>query len=389
MIGGKGGKKRKGGGLAVPRFGAGRLGTPSPTPSASGSVAGGGVAGAVLRHDAAKVPRLGVAESVADEAVAELVEGVTGMSCDPPVERLFALPVPVATLMDRGEKKARWLEGRVASGSLGLDEALWQMYEWCQENMSGGGERGAACAAERHVALLKVRALSARVRELGGEVAGRDVALLEGGEREAACAAERDEALLEVGAFCERVAGLEVELAVARKEAAAAKDDAGYCRLAGQVHEATSKSAHKLAKKLVSEKRLLQKEVKCLSAGKVLNGSDKGTRMPAPPEPPVCVGSGVQTELAGVSVVGVQTDISRVQVVRERTYASMATQAGTCIVPADRDTVMGGVGVPGPPPANAGVLGKGASRGVSGGGGAPSGGSRPVVETVRAQALLI
>ena len=127
---GKGGKKRKGGGLAVPRFGTGGLRTPSLTPSALGFVAGGGVAGAVSRHDAAKVLRLGVAESVADEAVAELVEGVTEMSCDPPLERLFAVPVPAATLMDRGEKKGRWLEGRVASGSLGLDEALWQMFEW-------------------------------------------------------------------------------------------------------------------------------------------------------------------------------------------------------------------------------------------------------------------
>ena len=126
---GKGGKKRKGGGLAVPRFGIGGLRTPFPTPSVSGSVAGSGVAGAVSRHNAAKVPRLGVAASVADKAVAELVEGVTGMSCDPPVERLFAPPVPEVTLMDRGEKKVGWLESRVESGALGLDEALWQMFE--------------------------------------------------------------------------------------------------------------------------------------------------------------------------------------------------------------------------------------------------------------------
>ena len=50
--------------------------------------------------------------------------------------------------------------------------------------------------------------------------------------------------------------------------------------------------------------------------------------MSAPPAPPVCVGSGTQTVGAEVSVVGVQTDISRVQVVRETTYASVATQAG-------------------------------------------------------------
>ena len=109
MIGGKGGKKRKSGGLAVPWFGADGLHTPSPTPSASGSVAGDREAGVVSRHDAAKVPRLGVADSVADEAVAELVMGVTGMSCDPLVESLkglFALPVHKVTLMNRGEKKA-------------------------------------------------------------------------------------------------------------------------------------------------------------------------------------------------------------------------------------------------------------------------------------------
>ena len=47
--------------------------------------------------------------------------------------------------------------------------------------MVEGGEREAACAAERDVALLKVRALSAKVGVLGEKVAGRDVALLEGG----------------------------------------------------------------------------------------------------------------------------------------------------------------------------------------------------------------
>ena len=79
----------------MPRFGAGGLSTPSPTPSASGSVASGELAGAVSRHAAAKVLRLGAAESVADGAVAELVEGVSGMSYDPSgvgLAGLFALP---------------------------------------------------------------------------------------------------------------------------------------------------------------------------------------------------------------------------------------------------------------------------------------------------------
>ena len=66
--------------------------------------------------------------------------------------------------------------------------------------------------------------------------------------------------------------------------------------------------------------------------------------MPAPPVPPECVGSGMQTESAGVSVVRVQTDISHVQVVRETTYASVATQAGAGGVLVGGDSVVGGVG---------------------------------------------
>ena len=194
-MGGKGGKKRKGGGLAVPRFGAGGLRTPSPTPSASGSVAGGGVASAVSRHDAAKVPRLRVAESVVDEVVAELVEGVTGISCDPPVAdgtRLFVLPVSEVTLTDRGEKKAGWLVSQVESGSIGLDEALWLMFEWCRKEMLVVSGREAAYAAGGDEVLLEVGALRVKVMGLEAELAV-------GGEREAALAAERDWALLEVG----------------------------------------------------------------------------------------------------------------------------------------------------------------------------------------------
>ena len=56
--------------------------------------------------------------------------------------------------MDRGEKKAGWLVGHVESGSLGLDEALCLMYEWCQKEMSGESVREAACDTERDEALL-------------------------------------------------------------------------------------------------------------------------------------------------------------------------------------------------------------------------------------------
>ena len=69
-MGGKGGK-RKCGGLVVPGFGAGGLRTPSPTPSASGSVAGASepeLASGMSYDVPVKVPRVGVAESVADVA---------------------------------------------------------------------------------------------------------------------------------------------------------------------------------------------------------------------------------------------------------------------------------------------------------------------------------
>ena len=114
----------------------------------------------------------------------------------------------------------------------------------------------------------------------------------------------RDEARLEVEALRAKVTGLEPELAAAHKEAAAARSEMEYCRLVGQVHEGVSKSAGKLAEKLSDEKRLLEKKVKRLVVGKVLNGRDKGTQMLAPPGSPVCVGFGVQTESVAVSVVG-------------------------------------------------------------------------------------
>ena len=101
--------------------------------------------------------------------------------------------------------------------------------------------------------------------------------------------------------------------------------------------------------------------------------------------------AGVQTVGAEVSVVGVQTDISRVQVVRETTYASVATQAGACEVPTGGDTVMGGVGAPDPPPGGARVWDEGAGWGSVGGGGsgAPGMDPRPADGVVSAQALLV
>ena len=76
-MGGKGGKKRKGGGLSTPGFGAGGQGGPSgglPSPSPTPSVGGwetederfGSGRAPSARKAAPKVPRMGAASSVAD-----------------------------------------------------------------------------------------------------------------------------------------------------------------------------------------------------------------------------------------------------------------------------------------------------------------------------------
>ena len=79
-MGGKGGKS-KGGGLAVPCDGAGGMRTPSPTPSGSGSVAGVDLASELSYNVLVKVPRVGVAESVAHLAV--LSEAVGQLEVSP------------------------------------------------------------------------------------------------------------------------------------------------------------------------------------------------------------------------------------------------------------------------------------------------------------------
>ena len=97
-MGSKGGK-RKGGGLVVPGFGAGGLRTPSPTPSASGSVDGAAVvelAGGMSYDVPVKVPRVGVAESVAD--VAALSEGVGRLMVDPLVGRIDSVLASIRNL---------------------------------------------------------------------------------------------------------------------------------------------------------------------------------------------------------------------------------------------------------------------------------------------------
>ena len=109
----------------------------------------------------------------------------------------------------------------------------------------------------------------------------------------------------------------------------------------------------------------------------MLKGKDKGTKMTAVPPPPILVGVGVQVVVPQVSTVGVQTDVSRMQVVRETTYALVA--ALTCT--------------------GEGPVSEGVDVEMSGIGGGPAGPSPvsvvpvvpvvPVPGVVRAQALLI
>ena len=359
-MGGKGSRKRKGGGLSTPGFGGGGPGgrfggllSPSPTPSVGGwETEDGGSEVVVSRETVAKVPRVGVAESVAD--VAALVSGVEGLDMDDYVgkEDIGLLKSAIWNLEVLPEVRSGLLDllDEVDLGVRLASESLVELMTVKRELVGVREE-----LSEARAALEKVEYhLSAKVPMLGSDEKG-----------------------VWVG-----VNKLRWEIITARgeKECSLKREQATYL-----------------------ENRKLLGKVKRLETGRVLRGVDKGTQMSAPPAPPVCVGSGTQTvggelRVAGVqtvgaevSVVGVQTDISGVQVVRETTYASVATQASACVVPADGDTVMGGVGAPGPPPGSARVWDEGGSWGSAGGGGAgaPGMGPRPADGVVRAQALLI
>lgn len=75
------GEKRKGGGLAVPGFGAGGMRTLCLTASLSGSMVGAELASAKLYDALVMVPRVGIAESVTD--VSTLSEEVGHLELGP------------------------------------------------------------------------------------------------------------------------------------------------------------------------------------------------------------------------------------------------------------------------------------------------------------------
>ena len=304
-MGGMGGK-RKGGGLVVPGFGAGGLRTPSPTPSVSGSVAG--VAGVELAGGMSydvpfKVPRVGVAESVSD--VAALFEGVGRLTVDPLVGIIDRVLASVRNLRVVPEVRGRLLE-QIESVKLLLE-----------------------IEGDKASELMRLR------RELGEREEGlMDAAVELRGVREARDAArgelelERAGAVVELKGVCAELALVRGELESVRRglvvvetERDEARKEAAHWSLRVDRFVEGRKICDKEMERLLQEGFDLREMIGRLKSGKVLKGNDKGTRMPALPPPVEMVGVGVQAEVPGVSTVGVQTDVSRVQVVRETTYA--------------------------------------------------------------------
>ena len=337
-LGGKGGK-RKGGGLAASSFGAGGLSTPSPTPSASGSVAGVAeveLAGGMSYDVPVKVPRVGVAESVAD--VAALSEEVGRLAVDPVVGVVDRVMVSIRNLRVVSEVRSSLLS------RIGVLRVL----------LEAEGEKATEMMRLRRV-------LKAKEEEL------MDAAVALGGLHEERDGVRGELEFERVGAEVE-LRGVYAELALVRGELGSVR---GEVAVVGTERDEARKEAAYWSKRVdrfvegrkicdTEMERLLQEgfdllvEVERLKSGKVLKGKDKGTRMPAVPPHPVLVGVGVQAVVPEVSTVGVQTDVSRVQVVRETTYASVAAQTCTGVV-----AVAGGVdvemsemggGPPGPPP---------------------------------------
>ena len=316
-MGGKGGKKRKGG-LVVPSFGAGGLRTPSPTPDVGGwETEDEGRGGGSARNVRLKVPRVGAAMSVA---------GVDAVA-----EELDRLQLGLRTGSARDQ-----LEGFIYESGLSVAQRrlMWRLI-----NEMVGEEIEAGVKGER---------------ERQGKV---EEAVLD------SCG--------EVGTVVTRLVAVEAERDEARK---------------GETHWKMRLDRHVGGHAIVGTEmeRLLQEgfdlkdEIDRLKKGKVAQGKDKGVGPTLFGSPPVDQYSeGVQTVGAEVSTVGVQTDVSRVQVVRETTYASVASRACPEMAPSGVgvDVEMGGMGggPSGPPPVPL-----------------TSGGTAVLVPgVVRAQALLI
>ena len=317
-MGGKGGK-RKGGGLVVPSFGAGGLRTPSTTPSASGSVDGAAVvelAGGMSYDVPVKFPRVGVAESVAD--VAALSVGVGRLTVDPLVGRIDSVLASIRNLRVVPEVRGRILV-QVEEVRLLLEIE---------------GDKTSECMRLRWELREKEEGLMEAAVELRGVREERDAVRGELGLERTGAAVElrgvRDELALVRG----EMESVRKEMTVVVAERDVAREESAHRLLRMDRFQEGRKIVQKEMERLLQEGFDLRAEVERLKSGKVLKGKDKKTRMPAVPPPPELVEVGVQVAVPGVSTVGVQTDVCRVQVVRETTYALVASQACPEVAPA-------------------------------------------------------
>ena len=349
-MGGKGGK-RKGAGLVVPGFGAGGFRSPSPTLSALGSVAGAAepeLSFGISYDVPVKVPRVGVTESVADvAALSTEVERLDVHYCGGALGRLRegirnlrVVPEVRSGLMFETECLLRRFDVLVRAEKE-RDEML-RTHDTLME-----GFKAASVVASK--VRLELESARAELELSRGDLSGvRGELESVKGEREVVVA-ERDEAR---------------------------KVSAHRLMRLDRFQEGT-KIVNKEMERLLQEGFDLRAEIERLKSGKILKGKDKGMRMPVMPPPPEVVEVGIQAEVPEVSTVSLQTDVSRVQVVRETTYAFVAAQTCSEAVPVAMgvDIEMGGVGggPSGPPPVP----------------GMPIVPVVPVPGVVRAQALLI
>ena len=295
-MGGKGGK-RKSGGLVAPSFGAGGLHTPSPTPSASGYVAGVEeveLAGGMSYDVPVKILRVGVAGSLAD--VAALLEEVGRLAVDPVVGVVDRVLVSIRNLRVVPEVRSLLLS------EVGVLKVL----------LEAESEKASEMMRLRRVLGAKEEELLDAAVALRGLREERDVVR---GELES----ERAGAGIELRGVCGKLTLGRGELESVRRELAvvvAERDGARkeVTHWSGRVDRFVEgrKICDKEMERLLQEGFDLRVQIKRLKSGKVLTGKDKGTRMPVVPPPPVWVGVGVPVVVPEVSTVGVQTDVSRV-----------------------------------------------------------------------------
>ena len=261
-MGGKGGK-RKGGGLVVPGFGAGGLRTSSPTPSSSGSVAGAAepeLASGMSYDVPVKVPRVGVAESVAD--VATLSVGVERLDVDYGGGALRRLREGIRNLRVVPE---------VRSGLMFETECLLRRFDVLVR-----AEKERDEMSRTHDTWMEVfKAASA--------VAGRVRLELESARAELELA--RGD-LSGVKGELESVKG-EREVVVAERDEA--RKEAAHWSMRVDKFVEGRKICDKEMERLLVEGFDLRAEIERLKSGKVLRGKDKGTRMPVVPPPPELV----------------------------------------------------------------------------------------------------